>query len=236
MPVLFKVFSRTVTTAVNQVLPARCGVCRGYGELLCSRCASELPLPSAGRRCARCGTLSGASFCARCDEYGSDCTSVTGCFGYAGGAKQLIAAVKYGGSHALTRSMSQLMAQQWQKLGTAVDTVAAVPLHPRRERWRGFNQAGLLARWLALDLGLPFEPSLVRRRRYTTAQARVADELQRRSNVYGAFSSKRGAAAGRRVLLIDDVTTTGATFGACALALTEAGAAEVHGLAFAIAD
>jgi ComF family protein len=236
MPVLIKAFTRTVSSVVNELLPERCGICRTFGELLCSRCSAELPLPSAGPRCERCGTLSGASSCPRCEEYGSDCTSVRGCFGYAGGAKQLIAAVKYGGSHALTRSMSHLMAQQWQKLGTAVDAVVAVPLHPRRERWRGFNQAGLLARGLALELDLHFEPSLVRRRRYTMAQARVADELQRRSNVYGAFSSRRGAAAGRRVLLVDDVTTTSATLGACALALTEAGATEVHGFAFAIAE
>jgi len=111
-----------------------------------------------------------------------------------------------------------------------------VPLSGLRRRTRGYNQAEALARALGRELGLPAWPGALERRRHTPPQARSADMEERRRNVAGAFVCREPGVAGRRVLLVDDVTTTGATLAACALALKEAGARSAWGLAFARED
>lgn len=233
---LLKSLPRIRSLALNQLLPARCGVCRGYGSLLCSRCVAALPLPAAGRRCDRCWLLCGTAICARCEAYGPRCSATRACFAYAGSAKQLVTAVKYAGLFALAEPMSRLMAERWHGFDRAVDVVVPVPLHPRRERWRGFNQSSLLAHGVADELRLPYDGSAIRRTRYTPPQVRATGEQERQANVYSAFACRDRRVAGARVLLVDDVTTTGATLGACAGALFEAGADSVYGFAFAIPD
>ena len=113
-----------------------------------------------------------------------------------------------------------------------VDLVVPVPLHPRRLGHRGYNQACLLARVVGFERHLPTDATALRRIRDTETQAELG-RRDRLANVEGAF---RGAArlAGRRVLLIDDVATTGATLRACAEAIRQAGAAAVVPAAVAI--
>jgi ComF family protein len=108
-----------------------------------------------------------------------------------------------------------------------------VPLHPRRRRERGFNQAELLAREVGRRARLPVAPSALVRRKDTVAQAGLSAAARRR-NVRGAFAVRRRAAvAGKVVVLVDDVLTTGATASACASLLRDAGASEVRLLAVA---
>ncbi len=115
-----------------------------------------------------------------------------------------------------------------------VDTVAAVPLHWRRRLRRGYNQSSLLAKYVAGD-GRRFCTDLVRVR-YTKQQPAMASAASRRRNVAGAFAVRRDHRfAGRRVLLVDDVKTTGATLSECAKVLKQAGAAEVFGAVVAVA-
>ena len=107
-----------------------------------------------------------------------------------------------------------------------------MPLHPDRQRQRGYNQSILLARALAEALpgsGLTVNETALRRVRATASQTKL-DRYQRKQNVAGAFACADGAVAGRRVLLIDDVCTTGATLEACAVACRQAGAASVWAL------
>jgi ComF family protein len=113
------------------------------------------------------------------------------------------------------------------------DVVAPVPLHWRRRWQRGFNQSELLARAVARRYGLPVL-DVLRRKRATPTQAGLSN-ARRRSNVAGAFTV-RGAVSGRRILLVDDVMTTGATAAACAAALKRAGARHVAVLALARVD
>jgi ComF family protein len=115
------------------------------------------------------------------------------------------------------------------------DAIVPVPLHWRRRWQRGFNQSALLAKAVARRYAAPVESPL-RRRRATAAQAGLT-HARRRANVAGVFAVKRPAAvAGRRILLIDDVMTTGATAAACAAALKRAGARYVALLTLARVD
>lgn len=107
------------------------------------------------------------------------------------------------------------------------DCIVPVPLWPARERERGFNQAERLARHLSRETAIPLNSSLVRRVRPTPTQTHLGRE-ERHKNVAGAFAVLRNASlSAKRVVLVDDVLTTGATTGACARALVRAGAAEV---------
>jgi len=133
--------------------------------------------------------------------------------------------------------MAQLMARYVEEEeAIEADLVVAVPLYARRQRLRGYNQSALLARELSRLCGLPLAERGLARRRNTPPQARSADAEARKRNVADAFIADGRWVEGRRVLLIDDVMTTGATVDACARALHEAGAASVWALSFARED
>jgi ComF family protein len=107
------------------------------------------------------------------------------------------------------------------------DIIVPVPLHPTRERERGFNQASLLAESLSAQISTPSKP-LLERIRYTTTQTAL-DRAERMENLHNAFRLRKNAdVRGLRVLLIDDVLTTGSTLSECARVLKRAGATSVH--------
>lgn len=129
-----------------------------------------------------------------------------------------------------------LTAQKRAPLAGA-NLIIPVPLHPERERERGFNQASMLARELARLSGLPLDEHSVARRGHTERHRAGMDARARRDSVADAFAVRHPKlVAGRRVLLIDDVFTTGATVSACATVLREAGAEEVFVLTLARAS
>jgi ComF family protein len=117
-------------------------------------------------------------------------------------------------------------------LGWNVDLIVPIPLGRERMKERGYNQADLLARPLALATGRPYSTQAVRRERETATQVGLGVK-ERRENVSGAFRGDRRLVSGRTVLVVDDVATTGATISACANALTAAGAIGVYGLTLA---
>ncbi len=157
---------------------------------------------------------------------------------YEGSLRSLIHLYKYSGMKPLARLLAGYM-ERAISMEERFDAVVPVPLHWRKEWQRGFNQAELLARHVAGHRGIPVLNAL-RRRRATAVQAGLASAGRRR-NVEGAFAVKRGAGwtarlAGGKILLIDDVMTTGATAGACAAALKRAGAKSVSLLTLARVD
>lgn len=111
----------------------------------------------------------------------------------------------------------------------SVDVVVPVPLHKHRLRRRGFNQAACLARELSKQVGVTVDESILVRHRATAAQVSLNAE-QRKVNVRDAFRCVSDGVAGQRVLLIDDVCTTGSTLEACAVALRQVGATSVQAL------
>lgn len=120
--------------------------------------------------------------------------------------------------------------ESWQR--EEFDIIVPVPLHPKRSRERGFNQAALLSRGLARHLALPVRENVLARIRRTAPQVGLADS-ERRSNVRGAFQCRRRAITEQRVLLIDDVMTTGATAASATEALMSGGALRVSVLTVA---
>ncbi len=161
------------------------------------------------------------------------------CYGsYEGVLRQLIHLYKYGCVRTLSRPLADMLARALPR-DERFDAVVAVPLHWRRRWSRGFNQSALLARSVAARSGIPYLQAL-ERTRSTAVQAGLSNTM-RRKNVSAAFRVRRmggfaGKLAGNRILLIDDVMTTGATAAACARALKRAGAERVALLTVARVD
>ncbi|CAN5448872.1 ComF family protein [soil metagenome] len=184
---------------------------------MCDRCGDPLPswriISLAHSRCARCRRR--VSHVVRTRAIGA----------YEGSLRSIVHALKYDGRRSVARALADAMRRHGSEVLDGADLCVPVPLHPLRRYSRGFNQADELAR----HLGVRRAPALKRVRR-TSAQADLP-EAQRHANVRGAFCVRRRVAVqGLVVVLIDDVSTTGATMDACAQALLEAGAAEVRGL------
>ena len=142
---------------------------------------------------------------------------------YEGDLQKLIHLMKYGGMRPVAKELGRLMVAAADEFET-VDCLVPVPLHRRRWWRRGFNQADLLAAAMSREVDIPVRRGLLRRARATESQAGLSNR-QRRANVAGAFTATRPSQVrGRRILLVDDVMTTGATLNACATALKRAGA------------
>jgi len=141
--------------------------------------------------------------------------------------------LKYNDLRALAGLFARFLEDYLRDSPLPAEVLVPVPLHSRRLRERGYNQSALLARELAKLSGVPLSDGSLVRQRHTTPQARTSSLSERRENVSGAFSCRDGRLRGKRVLLIDDVSTSGATLDACARALKQVGAASVWGLALA---
>jgi competence protein ComFC len=173
--------------------------------------------------------------CWHCEAHPLALTAIRSPYRYEGDVRRLVGAFKFHGFSALSGSLAAPMVDCLARERLAVEVAVPVPLHGSRLRQRGYNQALLLGRGVAAGLDLPLVEAL-RRRRSVPAQV-GAGAGERWLHVKGAFEVRRGAAvAGRSVLLIDDVATTGATLDACARALLAAGARSVSALTFARED
>ncbi len=152
-----------------------------------------------------------------------------------GPARRLVHALKYGDRLDLGRPMGAWMARAGVELLADAQVIVPVPLHRARLWRRQFNQAAVLAREVSRASGVPWDPMALRRVKPTASQVGMT-RPQRMDNVQGAFAvapDRADAVAGRRVLLVDDVLTTGSTLNAAARALERAGAAGVDVLVFA---
>ncbi len=205
-------------------LPQRCPGCGAPAEpatLLCAACFAAIP-PISFAVCARCLVRDLEPVgCRRHPE-----AVVWPALVYDEAATLLVHALKYAGRPGLAAALSRRLAEALPRVLEA-DLVTAVPLHPARRRERGYNQAWLLASGLASHLGVPALEDALVRVRATPAQARL-DPRQRRRNLAGAFRvPEPRRLRNRRLLVVDDVLTTGATMEACLEALAEAGARPV---------
>lgn len=216
---------------LDLLFPPQCVLCRASGTLLCEMCVAMLPLAD-GQRCERClAPVTNAARCARCSRESLAFEFVRSPFVLDGDARMLVHRLKYDGMSALGEPMARLMLDVAG--GIEADVVVPVPLHRGRQRSRGYNQSRMLAAPLANELGIDLDVRAALRVRATAPLAMAMSRDERRRIVAGAFAADAARVSGARVLLLDDVTTTGATLDACASALREAGAASVRCVTFA---
>jgi ComF family protein len=201
---------------LDLLYPPRCVGCEREGAYLCPDCTAGLPLLSEGEAVWGGGPLDG----------------IVAPFIMSGAAREAVHRLKYSGLRAIAPLMGRMMAERLGARAVAADLVVPVPLHPRRKRQRGYNQAELLAREVSRSLMLPLDAQGLVRVGHAGQQARAAGREERRANVAGAFLARR-AFSGLAVLLVDDVATTGATLESCAKEVRQAGARSVWGLTFA---
>jgi ComF family protein len=154
-------------------------------------------------------------------------------FRFEGTVRQAVFSFKYKNVKALAAPLAQLMEEYLQANPLPADALVPVPLHPRRVRQRGYNQSSLLAGELSKLALLPLVEGPLVRLKNTPPQTRTKSAEERQSNVAGAFFCRDQRLEGRRILLIDDVCTSGATLNACAAALKAAGVTSVWGLTLA---
>ncbi len=224
--------------------PPACVVCQRTvpaGEYLCGPCAEKMPTirEPACRVCSQAfaGVMPGPFTCAECEErrFAFECN--VSARRLAGLTRDLVHRFKYGDEHYLRRPLGHWLAEALAcdlrlSGGPPVSALVPVPLHPRRRRERGFDQAEALCRVVAKRTRLPVWNAL-RRVRYTETQTRLA-RSERLENLRGAFApGKRRPVGGAHLILVDDVFTTGATVDECARVLRRAGAASVRVLTVA---
>jgi ComF family protein len=219
--------------ALDLVFPAQCPVCAapladGRRDPLCGGCWQAIPRIAAPC-CERCGVPLHAGPVAVCGPCAAEPPAwdwARAAAEYTGVVRDAIHAFKFEGKRALARPLAALIREQWgAALAGDVGGLVPVPLAADREHERGYNQAALLAEGLAAGLRVPVRPRWLARVRATRAQSDLG-AAERRANVRGAFAADP-AAAGRHVVVVDDVLTTGATAAECARALLAVGAARV---------
>jgi ComF family protein len=217
--------------------PPLCSVCSvpvGYQEYLCASCSEKAPRIKPPF-CATCsepfsGSITESFSCANCAHRVLHFTAAVAAYRSRGIVRKLILDFKYGKQLHLRHVVADWLAETLDDprlQGRRFDLVVPVPLHPARKRERGFNQAELLAEALSTRAGLRSRNAL-ERIRYTTTQT-AFDRSERMENLHNAFRLRKNAdVRGLRVLLIDDVLTTGSTLSECARVLKAGGAISVH--------
>lgn len=216
---------RPVGRLLDLALPPVCAGCGTEGFAICPACLpalhSRVALPP--------GTPLGVA-----EGPPEPLLQLEWCSPFAGTARRALHALKYQGERRLAAPLGAAVAERWRRAGAGGELLVPVPVHEGRRRERGYDQAALITEAAAARLGVPWRAAVVRTRA-TTAQYRL-DRRHRASNVADAFAlapGSRTAVAGRWVVLVDDVVTTGATLCASARALLDGGATAVSAVTVA---
>jgi len=216
---------------LDMVLPPRCAGCGQVGSRWCSACIEKCVLVD-DNVCSLCGkpklVQGSVHQCAR--KYYLEDAYAWG--KYQDPLRKAIRRLKYSRDIGLGDALAQHLVWLTERNKIGAEMVIPVPLGKKRHKERGYNQAALLARSLALVCGIPIQTSALVRTRETASQVGLSLE-ERRLNVAGAFTADAGKVKGKRVLLVDDVLTTGATLEAAAEALRMAGTRKIEAVVVA---
>ncbi|MCC8028942.1 MAG: ComF family protein [Lachnospiraceae bacterium] len=227
------------TTGIwNYIYPPRCPVCDGISERgICDACRPQLVYIREDY-CMKCGKplMDGQEeYCGDCGKRRHYFEQGRALFSYQGQVRPSLYRLKYANRREYAAVYGREMAKHlggWiRRMGITI--IVPVPLHPSRQRMRGFNQAELLADELGRCMGLPVDTQLLRRVRRTAPQKTLTGR-QRKENLAGAFRTEDRIRQGERILLVDDIYTTGSTADAAAFCLLRGGRCRVYVLSAAI--
>jgi competence protein ComFC len=205
-------------TFLDLLYPPRCGGCGAVGQgLWCEGCQKQVKLYRANEVKGELPMQAGEPLV------------VVSAAPFGPPLREAIHSFKYEGVPQMADLFGGLMRDAWRHSALSVDAFVPVPLHKRRFGERGFNQSELLAKQVSRSLNTRLEPRALQRIRYTSQQAHLTKE-QRRQNVSGAFVADATHVRDKRLCVVDDVFTTGATLRECATALLQCGASDVYAL------
>lgn len=237
-------FKKLKNFLLDIFFPITCVSCGKPNEWICEECLNKIPLKNLqvcpvceksvtpdGRVCFQCGKKSSLDGLVVATSYRNEI------------AVKIIHCYKYKFIRDFHVPLGKIIIKSFSGSQLALpDIIIPVPLHSRRLRWRGFNQAGLLAEYLGQNIApgfpIPVIENFLVRRKYTFPQMKVKNYQERKKNIQGVFEIKtetptKNFLKSKNILLVDDVATTGATLFECARILKKAGASEVFGLVIA---
>jgi competence protein ComFC len=217
---------------LDWLYPPQCGGCGKAFTHWCKRCQSQVQRINENV-CDSCGrVVNTPGKCPECLLSPPAYTALRSWAVYAGPVREAIHSLKYKGDISLGEVLSRNLLELVEHLNWRVDLLTPVPISLARRKARGYNQASMLALPLALGCSVTYQPqSLVKMREVPTQVGLTAE--QRRVNVRQAFQARSELVLGKSVLVVDDITTSGATMQSCAEALINAGAQQVYGLTLA---
>lgn len=227
-------------TAADLLFPRRCPVCGGVampkGRLICPACLKQLSFVSSPA-CMKCGKEIGSreqEYCADCIRRKKSFTRGFALLNYDSRAAVSMAAVKYHNKREYLDFYARAAALRFEKQfrQAGIQVIVPVPVHASRLKTRGFNQAAVLAERLSAELGIPWEELLIRVKK--TDPQKSLGSAERLKNLRGAFEAEQEAGKWERVLLVDDIYTTGSTAEICSRALLKTGVKQVFVFAVCI--
>lgn len=235
---------RFLDIILDLLFPAYCVSCKRIGSFLCIACSAAIPLSEPA--CFVCNARnSNGSICNSCRRHMPYLTRVWWASAYdTESIRHALMQLKYNGNRALASALASFIVASVKKRAQAHNVhipsnaaLLAIPLHTRKKRERGFNQSEIIGFHVSHELLLPIlPPDTLTRIKHTPPQAQAGGKEQRKKNMEHAFvisDAGKLAVAGKTIILIDDVATTGSTLNDAARALKEAGAAHVWGLVVA---
>lgn len=219
--------------ALDLLFPPKCVGCGDVGSFICPSCEAALPRVRPPV-CPLCGKPQPqAALCPGCWGWRPAINGIRSPFTFDGSIRRAIHDLKYHNLRALSATLAGQLARHLSENPMPAEVLVPVPLHPARLRERGYNHSALLAKDLGATSGIPVDEGTLVRKKNSEPQAKTNSVEQRRENVAQAFAVRDRALKGKKVLLIDDVCTSGATLNSCAAALIKGGASSVWGLTLA---
>ena len=220
--------------ALDLFFPPRCIGCEREGKYICDSCCEKLPLISPPV-CTICGRpLTDRNSCPGCIEGPVAIDGIRAPFLFHGIIREAIHEFKYRNLKSVAPLLAGFLQDYLLENPIPGDVLVPVPIHRKRHRERGYNQSSLISRELSRKNGLPVIEDCLIRRINTPPQIRTTSASDRRKNIADAFTCINDTLEGRHVILVDDVSTSGATLNTCAEVIKSSGAAGVWGLTIAL--
>ena len=213
-----RLLRQLLDVSVDLLFPPRCAGCGRVDSMWCEHCQDALDATFFPPRVAPLLPFEGIAS-----------TAV-----HQGVIREAVQGLKYGNAPVLAVSLGERLVKQLSNMNWSVDVIVPVPLHSTRLAERGYNQAQLLSEQVAEATHIPCSPNAVHRQRNTQSQVTL-NASERQTNMADAFQANSPFVTNQRILIIDDVYTTGATLSACGQAILQAGAQTVYGLTVTVA-